>query len=415
MASPHDILYRFPDLADELIAKYHPESWGNYKFPFVDVQFLIDKTKRLIQQGESIQPHELHGLMCFYSHPGEHEGRKAIFDIYVDFSNDYVIEQASASWQEYKVNKRRYWTLRKNVIRFVVEETRALPRQSHPPFETKTDSERRAWLQQYVRLLEKYSAFMLEMHKKMAKLVGFKDEDEAVGPVLPPREEGWRRRCVECGGFGVGFLQPESIMCTHCQRQTHQRQRHQQVKSSDSSDTESGEVDYGGSRLWWRCGVCTLDNAPSCDACVVCTSPRHTPAPASTEKRPVPSVPPPRHTPAPAAPEKREVPLPRHPNRSLSPTQPIYTTGNTHENTNIESFFEDVFEELSEDLKRKKTLNAALRRQPRTTDTSGDRKHYLLGIIRDGFSKRGEPVPLAIPSMTIEQLERVVKVWKLQE
>jgi hypothetical protein len=83
-------------------------------------------------------------------------------------------------------------------------------------------------------------------------------------------------------------------------------------------------------------------------------------------------------------------------------------------NSNIESFFEDVFEELTDDFKRQKSLDAALRRQPRSTVQTGDRKQQLLGIIRDGFSKRGEPVPLAIPSMTIEQLERVVKVWKLQ-
>lgn len=525
MASPHDLLYCFPDLAVELIAKYYPTSHGHYKFPFVDVQFSIDQLKRHIK-GECgpIQPHTVLGSLAFYSHPGHNGGVQAINDILMDMNNEHVIEEASASWQEYKVHKRRYRTLRKNVVRFFMEETRPLAPDSRPPYEYKTDSERRAWLQNYVELLEEYNAFMLGMHAKMAKLAEVPDNDDMVGPQLPSlKEEEWRRRCLNCGGFGVGVVKPECVMCTHCQLLFAQRRRHRVASTdSNSSDAESSESDkIVISRPWWRCGVCTLDNLPSCDVCAVCTFPRDTPG-VVEEKRPIPPPPPPPPSarkpvlgpPPPPPPAQKPVCTPvvpprvrieaknglekycvdmrsaldsnavksklpadrlaevndkitwtlswlhrneladkeefeekqqelervctvclpgfmrlhslasnlttrpppppaRKPPASYSaPTQQVFTN---NDNVTIEAFFEDVFQELSEESKRQKVVDAALRRHPRSASTSGDRKHQLLGIIRDGFSKRGEPVPLAIPSMTIEQLERVVKVWKLQE
>lgn len=84
-----------------------------------------------------------------------------------DSRNLYYIEQASGSWYEYKQNRRKYHTLRMNIVHYIASEHIRMQtfvgEQVRPPYEYKTDSEVRASLRHLVPLIEEYKTFMSTM------------------------------------------------------------------------------------------------------------------------------------------------------------------------------------------------------------------------------------------------------------
>jgi hypothetical protein len=152
------IVSTFPDLFEELYHKAYPFAADPHTVvELLDFATPLRKAEAQLRRSDSLAgSFPLSAPFCFSQET-----------VMADVLNNHFIEQASDSWEACKANKGRYRMLRRQMVAFIADKTLRVHSSSSCPgrvaYESKTDAEVRAWIQEYIALIKEYKAFLVTM------------------------------------------------------------------------------------------------------------------------------------------------------------------------------------------------------------------------------------------------------------